>query len=192
MSMETLLATTIAHSPTFDPALALGRIHDILSALIQHCSTRAAYLYTGCFTCELQIRSGGDAYVPPVVPDYSVRAELRQMWELVPSVTDTQSEDLVFPSLSPVISELHLPRLTEAAEPLTAPNILTLPPLEYLISWTIIAPFALYCAFSICYDIFWKVLPIATFIFQIIFFFHFVFFSLIFSAMFCMAVLASC
>ena len=83
MSMETLLATTKTHSPDFDPALALGRIHSILSALIQHCRTRAGYLYTGCYTCELQIHSHGDIYVSLAAPNDEAKAELLQAWEPV-------------------------------------------------------------------------------------------------------------
>jgi hypothetical protein len=77
MSMEAILETTAVHSPNFDPAFAMGRIHSILSALIQYCRTRAAYLYTGCFACELHIRPGGTALVPSVVPDIEVKMELR-------------------------------------------------------------------------------------------------------------------
>ena len=83
MSMERALETVRVKTPNFDPALALGRIHDVLSALIQHCKTRAGYLYTGCFTCELQIRSGGTACVPQVAVNREAKAELLQVWELV-------------------------------------------------------------------------------------------------------------
>jgi hypothetical protein len=83
MSMEDLLAMAMAHSPDFDPALALGRIHSILSALIRYCKTRAAYPDTDYFTCELQIRSGSDARVLPVAPDHKAMEELTSVWELV-------------------------------------------------------------------------------------------------------------
>ena len=96
MSMERALATTLVNSPDFDPALALGRIHNILSALIQHCKTRAGYLYTGFFACELQIRSGGTACVPPVALDRETKAELLKVWELVRE-TDAPGEAPISP-----------------------------------------------------------------------------------------------
>ena len=86
MSMETVLTKVTERSPDFDPDLALGRIHSILSALIQHCKTRAGYLYTGCFACELQIRSGGNACVPPVTLSREAKGELLQVWKLVREV----------------------------------------------------------------------------------------------------------
>ena len=72
---EALLTTTIIHPPDFDPALALGRIRGILSTLIQYCMTRVGYLYAGCFTCGLEIRSRGIAGVLPVVPSRKAKAE---------------------------------------------------------------------------------------------------------------------
>ena len=96
MSMERALATSLVNSPDFDPSLALGRIHNILSALIQHCKTRAGYLYTGCFTCELQIRSGGTACVPPVAVSREAKAELVKVWELVRQ-TDAPGEAPISP-----------------------------------------------------------------------------------------------
>jgi len=191
MSMEGLLSTTVSNSPGFDQALALGRIHSILSALIEHCRTRAGYLYTGCFTCELQIHSQGNAFVPPVSPNNEAKAELLRVWELI-QAKDVPSEALIFPSLPPLLSEPPQLRPTRTAEPFITPNALQ--PSEsstYLLSRAIVAPFALYCAFSICYDVYLKVLPIATLIFQIIFFFHFVAISLVFSLIFCSMVLAS-
>ena len=81
--MEAVLETTAAHAPNFDPAFAMGHIHSILSALIEYCRTRAAYLYTGCFACELHIRPGGTALVPPVEPNSEAKMELLRMWEIV-------------------------------------------------------------------------------------------------------------
>ena len=190
--METLLATTKTHSPDFDPALALGRIHSILSALIQHCRTRAGYIYTGCYTCELQIHSQGNASVPLVVPNYKAKAELLQVWELVRTM-EVPDRALVPRSSLPVVSESHHLQLTKAAGSLTTSDTLQ-PPESYtpLLSRTIIAPFVMYCALNICYNIFWKILPIATIIFQIVFFFHFVVSALIFCAIFCMIILLSC
>jgi hypothetical protein len=191
--MEGLLATAMAHSPDFDPAVALGRIHSILSALIQHCKTRAAYLYTGCFTCELQIRSGGNACVPPVVPDYEAKAKLSQIWKIVQAM-DVPDETLVSQILPPIVSEPnHLPLIKKAAEPFVIPDASQ--PLEsitHLLSWTIITPFALYCGFNVCSNIFWKILPVATLIFQVAFFLYFVVFVLMFSAILCRIALPSC
>ena len=189
MSMEELLKTTVSNSPDFDQALALGRIHSILSALIEHCRTRAAYLYTGCFTCELQIRSQGNAFVPPVSSNPEAKAELLRAWELV-QATDTPDGALIFPSLPPLIFEPQQLR-PAIAEPFIAPNAFRQRESSYLLSRAIFAPFALYCAFTICYDIYFWILPIATLIFQIVFFFHFVTISFIFSLIFCWVVLAS-
>lgn len=192
MSMEALLARTVAHSPDFDPTLALGRIHGILSALIQHCKTRAAYLYTGCFTCELQISSQGNAFVPPVVPDYEAKAELVRVWKLVRAV-EAPGGALISQSLPPAVSEPHHLHLTKTAEPFTSPNVVQpLEPFAPLLSWTIFAPFALCCALNICYNVFWKILPIVTLIFQIFFFLYFAVFALMFSVTFCTMVLTSC
>ena len=191
MSIETLLARTVAHAPDFDPAIALGRIHSILSALIQHCKTRAAYIYTGCFTCELQICPLGGAFVPAVVPDFEAKMELVRIWELVREM-DVPSGVLVPRTSHPVVSEPHRLQLTRTAESLVFPD--TIKPTEsftHLLSRTIIAPFAMYFALKLSYDIFWKVLPIATLIFQFFFFLLFALFSLIFSAIFCVTVLAS-
>jgi len=190
MSMEDLLKTTVSNSPGFDQALALGRIHSVLSALIEHCRTRVAYLYTGCFTCELQIRSQGDAFVPPVASDPAAKAELLRAWELV-QATDVPGGALIFPSLPPLVFEPQQLR-PETAEPFIAPNASRQRESSaYLLSRAIVAPFALYCAFTICYDVYFRILPIATLIFQIFFFFHFVAFSFIFSLIFCWVVLAS-
>jgi len=192
MSMEAVLAKTVAISPDFDPALALGRIHGILSALIQHCKTRAAYIYTGCFTCELQIHSRGNAFVPPVVPDYEAKAELLRTWELVQAV-DVPGGALISQSLPPAVSEPHHLHLTKTAEPFISPSaVQPMEPLTPLLSWIIIAPFALCCALNICYNVFWKVLPIVTLMFQFFFFLHFAVFALMFSVAFCMIVLISC
>lgn len=191
MSMEDLLRTTVSNSPDFDRALALGRIHNILSALIEHCRTRAGYLYTGCFTCELQIRSEGNVYVPPVPPNNEVRAELRRAWELIQAV-DVPYGTLIFPPLPPLVSEPQQLGPTIIAEHFIAPDTFQprVPP-PNLLSRAIVAPFALYCAFSICYEIYVKILPIATLIFQVIFFFHFVAIALVFSVILCSMILAS-
>ena len=166
--MESLLATTIAFSPDFDQASALGRIHSILSALIEHCKTRPAYLYTGCFTCELQIRSQGDAFVLPVIPDYEVKAELLRVWELVQG-TDISGGVPVSPSLPQVIPESYQLRPARAIEPSIAPNAFEpREPPAHLLSWAIVAPFALFCAFRIFYNIFLPIiLPIAFLVFLI-------------------------
>lgn len=190
--MESLLHTTTAHAPNFDPALALGRIHSILSALMQHCRTRAAYLYTGCFTCELQIRPWGNAFVPSVVPDNEAKMELLRMWELVREM-DVPSGALIFSSLRPVVSEPNRLQLTRTAESSISPSPNAIKQTDSstpLLSWTITFPFAMYFALSICYSIFWKILPIATLIFQIVFFLHFAAFALIFSAIFCAIIIA--
>lgn len=188
MSMEVVLATTVSHSPDFKPALALARIHNVLSALIQHCKTRAGYLRTGCFTCELKIRSQGNACVPPVAPNPKTKAELLQMWELVRE-TDFPSEgsDSSVSSTSEVSSppptnEDHEPFTPEPSQPPESPT--------HLLSRIIIAPFALYCTFNIFYNVIWKISPITT-IFQIVFF-HLAVFVLIFSATSRMVVLFSC
>ena len=193
MSMETLLATTVRYSPGFDPALALGRIHSILSALIQHCQTRVGYRYTGCFTCELQIRPQGNAYVPPVVPDYEAKAELLRMWELVRTM-DVPDGALISESSSssPTVSEPHHLLLTKTTKPFISDALQPRESITHFLSWTMITPFALYFALKICYSVFWKILPIATLIFQIVFFFHFLFFAMIFCAIFCAAILLSC
>lgn len=191
MSVEDLLRTTVSNSPDFNQALALGRIHSILSALIEHCRTRAGYLYTGCFTCELQIRSQGNAFVPPVTPNNEAKAELLRAWDLI-QATDIPAGALIFPPLPPLVSEPQQLRPMTAAEPFITPNAFQ--PREssaYLLSRAIVAPFALYCAFSICYDVYLKILPIATLIFQIFFFFHFVAIALVFSLIFCSIVLTS-
>ena len=146
--MGSLLATAVAFSPNFDQASALGRIHSILSALIEHCKTRAAH--SGCFTCELQIRSQGDAFVPPVVPDYEVKAELLQVWELVQE-TDISGGVPVSPSLPHVVPEPYelLPAMT--IEPFITPNAFEpREPPAHLLSWLIAAPFSLFCALNIC------------------------------------------
>ena len=83
------------NSPDFDQALALGRIHSILSALMEHCRTRAAHLYTGCFTCELQIRSQGNAFVSPVAFNPEAEAELLRVWELVQATDVPGAETLM-------------------------------------------------------------------------------------------------
>ena len=192
MSMETLLQTTVAHSPGFDPAFALGRIHSILSALIQHCKTRAAYLYTGSFTCELHIRPGGYAFVPPVVSDIDAKLELLRMWELVWG-KDVPSGALAPRPLRPVVSEHYHLQLAKTAEPLTSLNVVQ--PIEYpapVLSRIIVAPFILYIALNICYNIFWKILPIVTLLFQIVFILHFVTFALITSVTICVVVLTLC
>lgn len=190
--MEAVLATTVANSPEFDQALALGRIHSILSALIGYCKTRAAYLRTGCFTCELQIRSQGSAFVPPLLLNTEAKAELLRVWGRVGQTTDVLGGVLVPPLLPPVVFEPRQLRLTRAAEPFITSDAFQSPePRVSLLSWAIVAPFAFYCAFSICYDIFLKILPIATLIFQIIFFFHFAAFALLFFFILCAAVLAA-
>ena len=192
MSLEHLLATAVAHAPNFDPASALGRIHSILSALIQHCSTRAAYQFMGCFTCELQILPQGNAFIPAVVPNFETKAELLRTWELLREI-DIPDEDLVPQSLYPIVSEPHHLHLTKTAESFISPDAFQRPEsIAPLLSRVVIAPFALCCALNICYNAFWKVLPIATLIFQIVFFLHFVVFALIFSAAFCTIILASC
>ena len=192
MSMDALLATTVKHSPDFDRALALGRIHNILSALIQHCKTRVGYLYTGCYTCELRICSQGNAYVPLAVPNCETKAELSRIWDLV-RTADVPTEALVPRSSLPVVSEPHRLQLVKIAGPLTTSNALQ--PLEFhtpLLSWTIITPFALCCALNVCYNVFWKILPIATLIFQIVFSFLFVVFTLTFCAVLCMIIYRFC
>lgn len=189
--MEDLLATTVSNSPDFDQALALGRIHSILSALIRHCRTRAAYLYTGCFTCELEIRSQGDAFVPPVLPNNEVKAELLRVWELI-QATDVPGGALIFPSLPLLVSEPQQLYPTRTVESFIVSNAFQpREPSAPLLSWVIVVPFAMYCAFSICYGVYLKLLPIATLIFQIIFFFHFVGLSLLFSLILCSTILAS-
>lgn len=190
--MEALLATTVSISPDFDQASALGRIHSILSALIEHCKTRAAYLYTGCFTCELQIHSEGNAFVPPVAPNREVKAELLRVWKLV-QTTDIPGGVLISPSLPRVVPEPYQLRPTRTIHgPFIAPNAFQpREPSTPLLSWVIIVPFVLYCAFSICYDVYLKILPIATLIFQIFFFFHFVALALFFSLMLCSMILTS-
>jgi len=180
MSMEDLLRTAVSNSPGFDQALALGRIHSILSALIEHCRTRAGYLYTGCFTCELQIRPQGNAFVPPVTPNNEAKAELLRAWQPIQAADVAGGASLVFPSLPPLVSETIAPNASQPRESSA-----------HLLSRAIVAPFALYCAFSVCYNIYLKILPIATLIFQIFFFLHFVAFALVFSLMFCWMILAS-
>ena len=103
MSMEDFLRTTMSNSPGFDQALALGRIHSILSALIEYCRTRAAHLYTGCFTCELQIRSQGNAFVSPVTSNPEAEAELLRVWELV-QATDVSGAETSMSARQPFSS----------------------------------------------------------------------------------------
>ena len=193
MSMEAILDTTAAHAPNFDPAFAMGRIHSILSALIQYCRTRAAYLYTGCFTCELHIRPGGTALVPPVEPNSEAKMELLRVWRIVQEM-DVPSVALISRPSHPVLSEPHHLQLVVTTGPFIPPD--GIQPVEQspapLLSRTIIVPFALYISLNICYNVFWRILPIATLIFQIVFFLHFAVFALILSVMSCMIVLASC
>lgn len=183
--MEALLQTTVAHSPNFDPALALGRIHSILTALMQHCRTTATYLYTGCYTCELHIRPCGNAFVPPVAPNIEAKEELLQMWELVREM-GVPSGALISRSPHPAVSEPHRLQLTRTAGSSISPMnaIKQTESSAPLLYWTIVAPFAMYFALNICNDIFWKILPIATLTFQILFFLHFAVFSLIISTVF--------
>ena len=182
--MEALLATTMTHSPDFDPALALGRIHGILSALIQHCKTRAGYLYTGCFTCELEIRSRGNACVPPVVVNRKAKAELLQVWKVA-----REMDGALAPQRSPPLSPGV--RLAKTTGPSVASDVVFQPlgSASHLLSWTIIAPFALYCAFNIYHNVIWKILPIAAFIFQTVFF-PLALFVLLFSHIFCTTVVS--
>jgi hypothetical protein len=191
MSMEDLLTTTVSNSPDFDQALALGRIHSILSALIEHCRTRAGYLYTGCFTCELQIHSDGSAFVPPVPPNNEAKAELLRLWELL-QATDVPDMALIFPSLPPLVSEHQPLHPTGTIEPLITPNPFR-PRVStaYILSRVVVGSFALYCAFTICYEVYFKVLPIATLIFQFFFFFLFLAVSIVVSFIFCCMVVTS-
>jgi hypothetical protein len=61
-----------------------------------------------------------------------------------------------------------------------------------LLSRTIIVPFVLYISLSICYNVFWRILPIATFVFHVVFFLLFAALALALSFTSCMMVLASC
>jgi hypothetical protein len=104
MSMEGLLATAMTHSRDFRPAFALGRIHNTLSALLRYC--KAAHPHTGNFTCELHIRSGGNACILPVAPDHKAIGELASVWEVV-RATGVPDEALVPQPLPPIVSEPH-------------------------------------------------------------------------------------
>jgi len=119
--MEDFLNTTVSKSPGFDQALALGRIHSILSALIEHCRTRPAYLYTGCFTCELQIRSQGNAFVSPIASDPEAEAELLRVWELVQAADVPGAETLVSAGPHPFSST---GRDSELNPPSSTPTVL--------------------------------------------------------------------
>lgn len=154
MSMEALLQTTVENSLGFDPAVSLGRIHSILSALIQHCKTRAAYLYTGSFTCELHIRPGGHAFVSPVVPDIEAKLELLWMWELVWRM-DVPSGAL---------TSWSLPKLTVFGY-CTSPSCRGEPGHSHLQLWVFVASLIFWAAFDIYYNVFWEGRPIAMSVF---------------------------
>ena len=185
MSIEQLLATTVSHSPEFNQALALGRIHSILSALIEHCRTSAGYLCSECFTCELQIRSQGDVFVLSVPADNGVKAELLQAWGRIQG-TDVLVAGLISPSPPPLVSEPRRLRSMWTTEPFVTPDpSRPQEPSVSFLSWVIAAPFIVYYTFSICHNIYLKILPIAIMIFEVFFFFCFVEFALLLSLMFC-------
>ena len=182
MSTQQLLATTVSHSPDFDRASALGRIHGVLSAVIEYYWTRAGYQYTGCFTCELQIRSQGGAFVLSVPPDNGVTTELLLAWSRTRGV-DVLGGGLIHlppPPLAPG-PQHHLPSMW-----ITGPYpFRPWDPSTSTLFWVIVFPFAVYCAFSIYDKLYLNVLPIATMIFQYVFFFYFVAFSLSLPIMLC-------
>ena len=201
--MEQLLATTVSHSPDFNQALALGRIHGVLSALIEHCRTSAGRLHTGYLTCELRIRSQGDAFVLSV-PDNGVKEELLLAWartggtshlgggSLSPPPLVSGPQHLPLPPPPLVSGPQHLPLL-----PTTGPHIALDPsqPRELSIHpllWVVVFPFAVYFAFSIYEKFYSNVLPIATMIFQFVFFLFFVTFSLYLPITVFLCCVASC
>ena len=188
MSTEQLLATAVSHSPDFDQALALGRIHGILSALVRHCRTRASYSYTGCFTCELQIRSQGGAFVPSVLPDNGVKTELLRAWGHIQG-TDLLDGVPIAPSPSRFASEPRQVPLMWNTEPFITPDPLRprgdRDPATYFLSWLVTTPFIIYFTFKLCNNIYLKILPMATWAFEIFFYFYFFGHVLMLSLMLC-------
>ena len=77
-------------------------------------------MYTGCFTCELQIRSQGNAFVSPVVFNPEAEAELLRVWELVQATDVPGAETLMSARPHPFSSmawdsELNPPTSTPTA-----------------------------------------------------------------------------
>jgi hypothetical protein len=88
--MESVLRE--AEKRKFRGALALGRIHDILSALIRDCETRTTRRpYTKDFMGELQILPKGKIRILPVARDDEAMGELASAWGPARSTSDAST-----------------------------------------------------------------------------------------------------